>query len=108
VLRKSLRFFCIVAVLCAGCARKAAMYQKASGLSEDKSEQASLSYYTPREGVLLRSSGFGGTVFAASRFVAVRHKLEIVGSAGLAKSIEAVVTFCGSIQWRGAFFERHQ
>ena len=99
MLRKSLRFFCVVVILCAGCAHKAAMYQKTSGLSEDKSEKASLSYYTPREGVLLRSSGFGGTVFAASRFVAVRHKLEIVGpSAGLAKSIEAVVAFCGTIQ----------
>ena len=101
MLRKSLRFFCVVAVLCAGCARKAAMYQKASGLSEDKSGQASLSFYTPREGVFLRSSGSGGggTVFAAGRFVAVRHKLEIVGpGAGLAKSIEAVVAFCETIQ----------
>src|SRR6266403_2881194 len=77
------------------------MYQKASGLSEGESGRASFGYYTLREGALLRSSGSVGpsTVFAASRFVAVRHKLEIVGpGAGLAKSIEAVVAFCGTIQ----------
>ena len=46
-------------------------------------------------------SGAGGTatVFAAPRFVAVRHKLEIVeAGSGLAKSIEAVIAFCGTIQ----------
>ena len=51
--------------------------------------------------VTLRSNGGGGSgaVFAASRFVAVRHKLEIVeASSGLPKSIEAVVAFCGTIQ----------
>jgi Domain of unknown function (DUF4349) len=100
VLRKSLRFFCVVVILCAGCAHKAAMYQKASGLSEGESGRASVDY-SLRERALPRSSGSGGTgiVFAASRFVAVRHKLEIVGpGAGLAKSIEAVVAFCGTIQ----------
>ncbi len=101
MLRKSLRFFCVVVILCAGCAHKAVMYQKTSSLSEGVSGQASFGYHTLREGVLLRSSGpgGGGAVFAASRFVAVRHKLEIVGpGAQLAKSIEAVVAFCGTIQ----------
>jgi hypothetical protein len=45
--------------------------------------------------------GFGdaGKVLAAARFVAVRHKLEIIEpGAGLAKSIEAVVTSCGTMQ----------
>jgi hypothetical protein len=38
-------------------------------------------------------------VLAAPRFVAVRHNLEIVeAGSGLAKSIEAVVAFCGTIQ----------
>jgi len=77
--------------------REAAMYQKATGLSEGESGLASLEY-----NVLLRSSGAGGgrgTVFAAPRFVAVRHKLEIVEpSSGLTKSIEAVVAFCGTLQ----------
>jgi hypothetical protein len=41
----------------------------------------------------------GGSVLAAPRFVAVRHKLEIVeAGSGLQKSIEAVVAFCGTIQ----------
>ena len=34
MLRKSFRFFYVVAILCVGCAHKAAMYQKAVGLSE--------------------------------------------------------------------------
>lgn len=99
MLRKSLLFFCVVVILCAGCAHKAAMYQKASGLSEGESGRVSYALYTP-QARLGRGVGFGeGTVFAASRFVAVRHKLEIVGpGAGLAKSIEAVVAFCGTIQ----------
>jgi uncharacterized protein DUF4349 len=99
-LRKSLRFFCVVVILCAGCAHKAAMYQKTSGLSEGASGQVSVALYSQAK--LERGVGFGGgggTVFAASRFVAVRHKLEIVGQgAGLAKSIEAVVAFCETIQ----------
>lgn len=38
-------------------------------------------------------------MLAAPRFVAVRHKLEIVEpSSGLAKSVEAVVAFCGTVQ----------
>jgi hypothetical protein len=101
-MRKSFRFFWVAAILSAGCAKKAAMYQRATGLSEGESGQASLEYNTAREGVLLGSIGAGGgrgTVFAAPRFVAVRHKLEIVEpSSGLTKSIEAVVAFCGTLQ----------
>ena len=38
-------------------------------------------------------------VLAAPRYVAVRHKLEIIEpDSGLAKSIEAVVAYCGTIQ----------
>src|SRR5260370_41695691 len=45
------------------------------------------------------AGGGGGAVLAAPRFVAVRHKLEIVeAGSGVAKSIEAVVAFCGTIQ----------
>jgi len=57
--------------------------------------------YLPRDSARLRSSGLGGfgAVLAAPRFVAVRHKLEIVEpSSGLTKSIEAVVAFCGTLQ----------
>jgi len=45
------------------------------------------------------SGGGYGVVFAASRFIAVRHKLEIIEAASaLPKSLEAVVAYCGSIQ----------
>ena len=101
-MRTSFRFFWVAAILCTGCAKRAAMYQTATGLSDGQSGQAYLEYNTPQEGKLLRSSGAGGgkgTVFAAPRFVAVRHKLEIVEpSSGLTKSIEGVVAFCGTLQ----------
>lgn len=105
MLRKSFRFLWVAVILCAGCAHKAVMYQRASGLAEDKSGLAQIAEYD----ILAPSqnSGFAGggggayadKVFAAPRFVAVRHKLEIVEQgSGLAKSIEAVVAFCGTIQ----------
>ena len=102
MLRKSLRLFCVAAILCVGCAHKAALYQKS--LSEADTGQARSAYYVAPAratfGIGLGSgSGNAGTVFAAARFVAVRHKLEIVEpSSGLPKSVEAVVAFCGTIQ----------
>lgn len=42
---------------------------------------------------------FSGAVFAATRYVAVRHKLEIIEPASaLQKSVEAVASYCGSLQ----------
>ena len=100
MLHKSFRFFWVAVVLCAGCAHKAATYQKATGLSEGESGQASSAYYAPVARLRMSGAGGGGgAVLAAPRFVAVRHKLEIVeAGSGLAKSIEAVVAFCGTIQ----------
>ena len=47
----------------------------------------------------MSGAGGTGTVLAAPRFVAVRHKLEIVeAGSGLPKSVEVVVAFCGTIQ----------
>ena len=100
MLRKSFPSICLAAILCAGCAKKAVMYQKATGLAEGKSGLASNADYLP-VAMAGHGSGFGrsGEVLAAPRFVAVRHKLEIVeAGSGLAKSIEAVVAFCGTIQ----------
>jgi hypothetical protein len=99
VLHKSFRFFWVAVVLCAGCAHKAA-YQKATGLAEGESGQASSAGYASKVSLRLsRAGGGGGAVLAAPRFVALRHKLEIVeASSGLAKSIETVVVFCGTIQ----------
>jgi len=101
VLRKSFLFLCVAVIFCAGCAKRAAMYQQATGLSESES---GLAEHASREVLALareRGRGFGGSgaVLAAPRFVAIRHKLEIVeASSGLGKSIEAVVAFCGTIQ----------
>ena len=100
MLPKSFRYFWVAVVLCAGCAHKAATYQKATGLSEGEGGQVSSADYArvARLG-LSGAGGGGGAVLAASRFVAVRHKLEIVEpGSGLAQSIEAVVAFCGTIQ----------
>src|SRR5260370_17794857 len=74
--------------------------KKATGLSEGESGQASPAYYAPVARLRMSGAGGGGgAVLAAPRFVAVRHKLEIVeAGSGLAKSIEAVVAFCGTIQ----------
>jgi len=88
VLRKSFGLFCVGAIVCAGCAHKAAMYQKATGLSEGERAQTRLAYYAPQAGASFGISGSGdaGKVLAAPRFVAVRHKLEIVeAGSGLAK-----------------------
>ena len=89
-MRKSLLFLGVAAILCAGCAKKAAFSQGETSVDR--------AYITA---LPLSVSGVGGpgTVLAAARFVAVRHKLEIVeAGSGLAKSVEAVVAFCGTIQ----------
>lgn len=97
--RKSFLFACVTAILCAGCAKYAALGPRAMSVDSAKvNENAQLNYVALQP---FSYSGFGGTrvVFAASRFVAVRHKLEILeSSVGLANSIEAVATFCGTIQ----------
>ncbi|HET8923435.1 MAG TPA: DUF4349 domain-containing protein [Candidatus Acidoferrum sp.] len=107
MLRKSLCVFCVAAIVCAGCGHKAATYQRMNSVDSAKtnaSPQARLAYYFPPARASFGISGGvpgggSGAVFAASRFVAVRHKLEIVEpGSGLAKSIEAVVAFCGTLQ----------
>lgn len=110
MLRKSFPFFCLAAILCAGCAKKVG-YQRASSLSEGESGRGRIDAYVSFgesrnigfAGVGAGSGGgrgvVGGAVLAAPRFVAVQHKLEIVEpSSGLAKSVEAVAAFCGTIQ----------
>jgi hypothetical protein len=94
VSHKSFHFFWVAVVLCVGCAHKAATYQRATGLAETESFLSA-----PVAGLRLSGAGGTGAVFAETRFVAVRHKLEIVeAGSGLAKSIEVVITFCGTIQ----------
>lgn len=97
LLRKTLYFLLVTVVLCVGCSRKPAgtptNYEKATVWSGTAGPAADHTYLA-RLPISARS-----TVFAAPRFVAVRHKLEIVeAGSGLPKSIEAVVAFCGTIQ----------
>ena len=66
MLHKSFRFFWFAVVLCAGCAHKAATYQKATGLSEGESGQASLEYNTPEK---VCSSEAAGLVEAEAQFL---------------------------------------
>ena len=98
--RKSFPLICLAAVLCAGCAKKAAYSLSATSVDGAKTggTEVRLSAYLPLPRQMGGAGGIG-TVFAAPRFVAVRHKLEVVeAGSGLAKSIEAVVAFCGTIQ----------
>ncbi len=68
MLHKSFRFFWVAVVLCAGCAHKAATYQKATGLSEGESGQASSAYYAPVAHLRMSGAGGGGgAVLAAPR-----------------------------------------
>ena len=111
MLRKSFLFFCMVTILCAGlcagCAKKVARPSTTSvdnAMANENGQGRLDAYVSFGQSRSSRFEGVGagggrGIVFAAPRFVAVRHKLEIVeAGSGLAKSIEAVVAFCGTIQ----------
>jgi hypothetical protein len=99
--RRSLSLLCVVVLVCAGCFKKAS-FQNAASFSEAMDEGRVVQNYSlfGQEAKLLSPlSMAGGTVLAASRYVAVHHKIEIVESgSGLAKSVEGVVAFCGTIQ----------
>jgi len=79
-----------------GCARKAAPVM--TTLSTDK--ESTRSYVTAKLAASpMNMEGGGGSVSAASRYLAVRQKLVVVTPGlELAKSVEAVVAFCGTIQ----------
>lgn len=105
--RKSLVLFYAAAILCAGCAKKAAHREAYMAVDDAESSVHGQAGAYRSLGMTSRTSysvGFGsgggiGTVFAAGRFVAVRHKLGIVEPGSeLPKSIEAVVAFCATIQ----------
>jgi hypothetical protein len=100
--RKSLSLFCVVALVSVGCSKQASYQRKI--ISVDSASTGYSGYYrvAGKMDMPIQGAGFGGgqgTVYAAGRFVAVRHRLEIVEpGANLPKSLEAVVGFCGSIQ----------
>jgi len=99
LLREPFLGLLVTAVLCGGCSHKVATYEKAtvwSGIAGKRTTDADHLYVASLSPM---GRGAGGTVFAAPRFVAVRHKLEIVEAGSrLPKSIEAVAAFCGTIQ----------
>jgi Domain of unknown function (DUF4349) len=102
--RKSFYLLLVTAVLALGCSGKPkapANYDRAmkwSGVGGAQAPPTDHAYsYMAKLPLMGRSAE--GVVLAAPRFVAVRHRLEIVeAGAGLPKSIEAVVAFCGTIQ----------
>jgi hypothetical protein len=106
LLRKSLYLLLVTTVLCAGCSlkpRAPVTYDKATAWSATAGPAAPPPYaflakLSPQGRAAVSLAG-EGVVLAAPRYVAVRHRLEIVeaGSA-LPKSIDAVVAFCGTIQ----------
>ena len=91
-MRKSFPFLCLAAILCAGCAKKVAFSKSPTSVDLAKTsenERGQFAYLA----VAGHGAGGTGTVLAASRFVAVRHKMEIVeAGSGLPKSIEAVTS----------------
>ena len=99
-MRTSFHFLLVTAVFCVGCSRKPAASPAAhekgmawSGIA-GSGTRVDNAYFAK-----LSPMGRAAVVLAAPRFVAVRHKLEIVeASSGLPKSIDAVVAFCGTIQ----------
>ena len=104
--RKSLILFYTAAVLCAGCAKRAVYRDAHMAVDDAESRAQGRTRSVPMLAEMSASFGAGGSgigsVFAASRFVAVRHKLEIVEpGSGLPKSIEAVVA---GIKGGGAVF----
>lgn len=95
---------CAVAILAVGCSHKAARYQSKISVDGAETNADRMQLYTPlSQASMSRAAGGSGdgvgTVFAAGRFVAVHHRLEIIEpGSGLQKSLEAVVAYCGSIQ----------
>ena len=74
--RKYQAILCASLLVCAGCSRKAAFNQRSTGMA------------------MLQTA-----VSAAPRYVAVRHKLQLIAPGSeLVKSVEAVAAFCGTIQ----------
>ncbi len=106
---KSLSVTCLVAFLCAGCGHHARGIATSKSVDEARTNGFVSFSSLPAE----RAGGGSGLarvrnammtsldepVFAAGRYVAVRHRLEVVEPGrGLAKSVEATVAYCGTIQ----------
>lgn len=98
--RKSLGIVCVACILCAGCRHAKRPVDDAYMMDVQESTGHGGSGIASSK-VRIQRGAFtvGQVIFAAPRYVAVRHKLEIIEPAAtLPKSLDAVVAFCGSIQ----------
>ncbi len=93
MLHKTIALVCLGVLIGGGCAKKAAPVVYLSSRPADK--ESTRSYGVSQ----MALSPIVGATLAASRYLAVRQKLVVVApGAELAKSLEAVIAFCGTIQ----------
>src|ERR1700719_4768088 len=98
MLRKTIAVICLGLLIGGGCAKKAAPVVYVSSGPADK--ESTRSYGASQMALPPMVMGASlGAALAASRYLVVRQKLVVVApGAGLAKSLEAVIAFCGTIQ----------
>jgi Domain of unknown function (DUF4349) len=96
MLRKSTVLTCLALLIGGGCARKAVTLTSAPPTDKESTRRYASTEMAVSPMIM---GGVGGSVSAASHFLAVRQKLVVVApGAELAKSLEAVIAFCGTIQ----------
>ncbi len=105
MLLRSRSLLCVAVLACAGCAYKSVAPRGLDSVDQAEANQQmrTVGYMAAAEKALpsvrIGNQILGGRVFAASRYIAVSHRLQIIEpGANLAKSLEAVVAFCGSLQ----------
>src|SRR5712692_3366722 len=95
MLRKTIALVCLSLLIGGGCAKKAAPVVYTSWPADKESTRS----YGVSQMAVSPMNMVGGSASAASRYLAVRQKLVVVApGAELAKSLEAVIAFCGTIQ----------
>jgi len=94
MLRKTTTLICLGVLIGGGCAKKAVPLMSAPPMDKESTRSYGVSQMAVSPLIAGKAS-----VLAASRYLAVRQKLVVVApSAELAKSLEAVIAFCGTIQ----------
>ncbi len=99
MLRKTIALICLGVLIGGGCAKKAAPVVYVSSGPADKGSTRSYARAEMAVSPNVMGGGGGVSVLAGSRYLAVRQKVAVVApGAELAKSLEAVIAFCGTIQ----------
>ncbi len=94
MLRKTTTLICLGVLIGGGCAKKAVPLMSAPPMDKESTRSYGVSQMAVSPLIAGKAS-----VLAASRYLAVRQKLVVVApSTELAKSLEAVIAFCGTIQ----------